>query len=133
LLNFHTYVHEMVLPGLVREGRYNEQNGENSQNPISFGKFRNSVSHIHSNRCMENLIQQLTDNPILLVIALVLVAVAIYTLVERLLKPALFLLVLLAVYIGYLVMTEQEIPEEIQKGKAFVEEIADKAKKEMDK
>jgi|TARA_B100001971_G_C18099254_1_gene487881 Ca2+/Na+ antiporter len=82
---------------------------------------------------MENLIQQLTDNPILLVIALVLVAVAIYTLVERLLKPALFLLVLLAVYIGYLVMTEQEIPEEIQKGKAFVEEIADKAKKEMDK
>ena len=82
---------------------------------------------------MDNLIQQLTDNPILLVIALVLVAVAIYTLVERLLKPALFLLVLLAVYIGYLVMTEQEIPEEIQKGKAFVEEIADKAKKEMDK
>tara|TARA_B100001079_G_C15996723_1_gene334243 strand:- start:142 stop:390 length:249 start_codon:yes stop_codon:yes gene_type:complete len=82
---------------------------------------------------MDSLIQQLTDNPILLVIALVLVAVAIYTLVERLLKPALFLLVLLAVYIGYLVMTEQEIPEEIQKGKAFVEEIADKAKKEMDK
>jgi len=82
---------------------------------------------------MDNLIQQLTDNPILLVIALVLVAVAIYTLVERLLKPALFLLVMLAVYIGYLVMTEQEIPEEIQKGKAFVEEIADKAKKEMDK
>ena len=82
---------------------------------------------------MDSLIQQLTDNPILLVIALVLVAVAIYTLVERLLKPALFLLVLLAVYIGYLVMTEQEIPEEIQKGKEFVEEIADKAKKEMDK
>ena len=82
---------------------------------------------------MDSLIQQLTDNPILLVIALVLVAVAIYTLVERLVKPALFLLVLLAVYIGYLVMTEQEIPEEIQKGKAFVEEIADKAKKEMDK
>ncbi len=123
----------MVLPGLVREGRYNEQNGENSQNPISFGKFRNSVSHIHSNSCMDNLIQQLTDNPILLVIALVLVAVAIYTLVERLVKPALFLLVLLAVYIGFLVMTEQELPEELQKGKEFIQEMTDKAKKVNDK
>ena len=123
----------MILPGLVREGRYNEQNGENSQNPISFGKFRNSVSHIHSNSCMDNLIQQLTDNPILLVIALVLVAVAIYTLVERLVKPALFLLVLLAVYIGFLVMTEQELPEELQKGKEFIQEMTDKAKKVNDK
>ena len=45
---------------------------------------------------------------------------------KRLWKPALFLLVLLAGYIGYLVMTEQELPEELQKGKAFIEEIADK-------
>jgi len=57
---------------------------------------------------------------------LILVAVGVYTLVKRLLKPALFLLVLLAGYIGYLVMTEQELPEELQKGKAFIEEIADK-------
>ena len=78
---------------------------------------------------MDNLIQQLTDNPILLVIAIVLVAVAVYTLVERLLKPALFLLVLFAVYIGYLVMTEQELPKELQKGEEFIEEILDKTKK----
>ncbi len=38
---------------------------------------------------MDSLIQQLTDNPILLVIALVLVAVIFYTLIERLVKPAL--------------------------------------------
>jgi len=82
---------------------------------------------------MDSLIQQLTDNPILLVIALVLVAVAIYTLVERLVKPALFLLVLLAVYIGFLVMTEQELPEELQKGKEFIQEMTDKAKKVNDK
>ena len=75
---------------------------------------------------MDSLIQQLTDNPILLAIALVLVAVGGYTLVRRMVRPALFLLVLLAVYIGYLVMTEQELPEELQKGKAFIEEIADK-------
>ena len=78
---------------------------------------------------MDNLIHQLTDNPILLVIAIVLVAVAVYTLVERLIKPALFLLVLFAVYIGYLVMTEQELPKELQKGEEFIEEILDKTKK----
>jgi purine-cytosine permease-like protein len=78
---------------------------------------------------MDSLIQQLTDNPILLAVALILVAVVGYTLVRRLVKPAMFLLVLLAVYIGYLVMTGQELPEELQKGKEFIEEIADKAEK----
>ena len=78
---------------------------------------------------MDSLIQQLTDNPILLAVALILVAVGVYTLVKRLLKPALFLLVLLAGYIGYLVMTEQELPEELKIGKEFIEEIADKAEK----
>ena len=82
---------------------------------------------------MDNLIQQLTDNPTLLAVALIIVAVVVFTLVERLVKPALFLLVLLAVYIGYLVMTEQELPEELQKGKEFIEEIAGKAKKVKDK
>ena len=75
---------------------------------------------------MDGLIQLLTDNPTLLAVALVLVAVGGYTLVRRMVRPALFLLVLLAGYIGYLVVTEQELPEELQKGKAFIEEIADK-------
>ncbi len=78
---------------------------------------------------MDNLIQQLTDNPILMVIAIVLVSVAVYTLVERLLKPALFILVLFAVYIGYLVITEQEIPQELQKGEEIIEKIVEKTKK----
>ena len=82
---------------------------------------------------MDSLIQKLTDNPILLVVALILVVVGCYTLVKQLWRPALFLLVLLAGYIGYLVMTEQELPEELQKGKEFIEEIADKAKKVKDK
>ena len=78
---------------------------------------------------MDNLIQQLTENPILLVIVIVLVSVAVYTLVERLLKPALFILVLFAVYIGYLVMTEQELPQELQKGEEIIEKIVEKTKK----
>ena len=75
---------------------------------------------------MDGLIQLLTDNPTLMAVALVLVAVGGYTLVRRMVRPTLFLLVLLAVYFGYLMMTEQELPEELQKGKAFIEEIADK-------
>ena len=78
---------------------------------------------------MDGLIQLLTDNPTLLAIALVLVAVGGYTLVRRMVRPALFLLVLLAGYFGYLMMTEQELPEELQKGKEFIEEIADKDEK----
>ena len=78
---------------------------------------------------MDSMIQKLTDNPILLVVALILVVVGGYTLVKQLWRPALFLLVLLAGYIGYLVMTEQELPEELQKGKEFIEEITDKDEK----
>ena len=78
---------------------------------------------------MNSLIQQLTDNPILLAVALVLVAIGGYMLVQRLLKPVLFLLILLAAYIGYLVMTGQELNEELQKGKKFIEEITDEGKK----
>ena len=75
---------------------------------------------------MDSLIQQLTDNPILLVVALILVGVGGYTLVRRMVRPALFLLVLLAGYIVFLVMTEQNLTEELQKGKEFIEDIADK-------
>ena len=75
---------------------------------------------------MDGLILLLTDNPTLLTVSLILVAVGGYTIVRRMVRPALFLLVMLAGYIGYLVMTKQELPEELQKGKAFIEEIADK-------
>ena len=75
---------------------------------------------------MDSLIQQLTDNPILLAVVLILVGVGGYTLVRRMVRPALFLLVLLAGYIVFLVMTEQNLTEELQKGKEFIEEIADK-------
>ena len=78
---------------------------------------------------MDSLIQQLTDNPILLVVALILVGVGGYTLVRRMVRPALFLLVLLAGYIVFLVMTEQNLTEELQKGKEFIEEISDKDEK----
>jgi len=78
---------------------------------------------------MGSLIQQLTNNPILLAVALILVAVGGYTVLKRLWRPALFLLILLAGYIGYLVMTGQELPEELQKGKEFIEKITDKDEK----
>ena len=78
---------------------------------------------------MDSLIQRLIDNPILLAVVLILVGVGGYTLVKRLWKPALILLILLAGYIGYLVITEQEMPEELKKGKEFIEKITDKDEK----
>ena len=81
---------------------------------------------------MDGLIQLLTDNPTLLTVSLILVGVGGYTLARRMVRPAQFLLVLLAGYIGYLVMTEQELPEGIQIGKKFIEEIANKEKKVKD-
>ena len=75
---------------------------------------------------MDSLIQRLIDNPILLAVVLILVGVGGYTLMRRMVRPALFLLVLLAGYIGYLVITEQNLSEELHKGKEFIEEIADK-------
>ena len=76
---------------------------------------------------MDSLIQQLTDNPILLAVALILVAVVVYALMKRLIKLALFLLVLLAVYFGYLYMTGQDFPEGVQKGQEMLEDVKDKA------
>jgi hypothetical protein len=39
---------------------------------------------------MDSLIQQLTDKPILLTVALILVAIMVYALIKRLMKVALF-------------------------------------------
>jgi ABC-type multidrug transport system fused ATPase/permease subunit len=76
---------------------------------------------------MDSLIQQLTDKPILLTVALILVAAVVYALVKRLIKLALFLLVLLAVYFAYLYMTGQDFPEGVQKGQEMLEDVKDKA------
>ena len=76
---------------------------------------------------MDSLIQQLTDKPILLAVALILVAVVVYALMKRLIKLALLLLVLLAVYFGYLYMTGQDFPEGVQKGQEMLEDVKDKA------
>ena len=75
---------------------------------------------------MDTLIQLLTDNPILMVVTLILVGVGGYTLVRRMVRPALFLLVLLAGYIIFLLITEQNLTEEFQKGKEFIEDMSDK-------
>ena len=45
---------------------------------------------------------------------------------RRMVRPALFLLVLLAGYIIFLLMTEQNLTEEFQKGKEFIEDMSDK-------
>lgn len=82
---------------------------------------------------MEALIERVTDNPILLGIVLVLVAIIIYALTKRLVKVALFIMVLLSVYIGYLVMTGQELPQQLQKGQALLKELLNTVKQLLGK
>jgi len=59
---------------------------------------------------MDSLINQLTDNQIFLAATLIFIVVAGFTLVKRLWRPTIFILILLTGYIVYLVITEQEIP-----------------------
>jgi len=82
---------------------------------------------------MEALIERVTDNPILLGIVLVLAAIIIYALTKRLVKVALFIMVLLSVYIGYLVMTGQELPQQLQKGQALLKELLNTVKQLLGK
>ncbi|MDP7558523.1 MAG: hypothetical protein QF923_03500 [Candidatus Marinimicrobia bacterium] len=78
---------------------------------------------------MDSLIQQLTDKPILLAVALILVAIMVYALIKRLMKVALFLLVLLAVYFGYLVLTGQDVHEKTYK---LIDELPEGIQKAVD-
>ena len=59
---------------------------------------------------MDSLINQLTDNQIFLAATLIFIVVGGFTLVKRLWRPTIFILILLTGYIVYLVITEQEIP-----------------------
>jgi hypothetical protein len=72
---------------------------------------------------MDSLIQQLMDSPMPPRVSSILVCMLLDEVVKRQVAPMLVLLVLLALYIGYLAMTKQELPEGVQKGKKLLEEV----------
>ncbi|MFQ6616697.1 MAG: hypothetical protein ACE5HZ_08055 [Fidelibacterota bacterium] len=59
---------------------------------------------------MDFLRDQFAGNPVLLAVVIVLAVLLVFALIKRLIKLALFAVLILAVYLGYLAWTGQEVP-----------------------
>jgi len=80
---------------------------------------------------INNIINALYSDPVYLVIAIILSALILYSLVKKLVKLMLYLVAILIIYIGYLYFTGQELPkninEIIDQGSKIGSEIIDKS------
>ena len=75
---------------------------------------------------INNILTALYSDPVYLLIAIILSALILYSLVKKLVKLMLYLLAILIMYIGYLYFTGQELPKNvndiIQKGTDIIEQ-----------
>ena len=75
---------------------------------------------------INNILTTLYSDPVYLLIAIILSALILYSLVKKLVKLMLYLLAILIMYIGYLYFTGQELPKNvndiIQKGTDIIEQ-----------
>ena len=62
---------------------------------------------------INNIINALYSDPVYLVIAIILSALILYSLVKKLVKLMLYLIAVLIIYLGYLYFTGQELPKNI--------------------
>ena len=62
---------------------------------------------------INNIINALYSDPVYLVIAIILSALILYSLVKKLVKLMLYLIAILIIYLGYLYFTGQELPKNI--------------------
>ena len=83
------------------------------------------------------IINALYSDPVYLVIAIILSALILYSLVKKLVKLMLYLVAILIIYLGYLYFTGQELPKDIneiidqgsgiiEKGTVIIEEQIEK-------
>jgi hypothetical protein len=77
---------------------------------------------------MENLIDTLLAEPIYGLIAVVLAALILYSLVKKVIKMMIFLIMVFGLYLAYLGMTGREIPTDGEQLKDAVLQDVDKAK-----
>jgi len=86
---------------------------------------------------INNIINALYSDPVYLVIAIILSALILYSLVKKLVKLMLYLVAILIIYLGYLYFTGQELPKDIneiidqgsgiiEKGTVIIEEQIEK-------
>ncbi len=75
---------------------------------------------------INNILTALYSDPVYLLIAIILSALILYSLVKKLVKLMFYLLAILIMYIGYLYFTGQELPKNvndiIQKGTDIIEQ-----------
>jgi len=78
---------------------------------------------------INNIMAALYSDPIYLVIAVILSALILYSLIKKLVKFVLYLLAIFIIYLGYLYFTGQDMPTDINdildKGKETIENVGE--------
>ena len=86
---------------------------------------------------INNIIAALNSDPIYLVIAIILSALILYSLVKKLAKLMLYLVAIFIIYLGYLYFTGQDLPENvndiIEKGTDIIEQGTEIIEEQIDK
>ena len=79
---------------------------------------------------INNIIVALYSDPIYLIIAIILSALILYSLVKKLVKLMLYLVAIFIIYLGYLYFTGQDLPENvndiISPVRETIEDVSDK-------
>lgn len=77
---------------------------------------------------MESFIDKLTQNPVILAVAVVLALLVVFAFIKRLIKFALFLVAILVLYFAYLILTGKEVPTTPKALKESVEQQMEEVK-----
>jgi len=86
---------------------------------------------------INNIITALNSDPVYLVIAIILSALILYSLVKKLVKLMIYLVAIFIIYLGYLYFTGQDLPKNvndiIEQGAEIIEEKIEQGAEIIDK
>ena len=77
---------------------------------------------------MESLIEQLTTNPVMLAVVIVLAILILFSVIKKLIKLALVTVAILTLYLGYLAYTDKEVPTTPEELKETIQEKIEEGK-----
>ena len=77
---------------------------------------------------METIIDQLTENPVYLAVAVVLALIILFGVIKKLIKLVIVGAAIFVLYIAYMVWTGKEIPKSIHDVKQTIQETVEKTK-----
>ena len=82
---------------------------------------------------MESLIDQLTSNPVLLAVVIVLAVLILFSVMKKLVKLMLVAVAVLALYLGYLAYTGKEVPTTTDELKENLQDKYEEGKEVLEK